>query len=241
MSFKKIKKASLTELFVRQIEDMILSGEFKIGDRLPPERELAAQMGVSRPVIAAGLLELEKLGFVEIHPRQGAFVSDYRRKGTTETLAVIMRFHGGSMRKQEITSLMQVRIPLERLCMELVIQNAADEELAALAPLSERFHTVTTEEEAGEAAFRFHHELAAISGNHLLPLLYHSFKPESMYLWTNHCYQHGIEAFCRRKRELYKSILNRDLESALALTPGEIPGWVDQTTGENADRFYRRE
>ena len=49
-------------------------------------------MGVSRPVISAGLVELEKLGFVEIVPRQGVYVSDYRRKGTVETLVAIMPY-----------------------------------------------------------------------------------------------------------------------------------------------------
>ena len=42
---------------------MILSGELAIGEQLPPARELSVKMGVSRTVISAGLVELEKLGF----------------------------------------------------------------------------------------------------------------------------------------------------------------------------------
>ena len=109
MGFTKITNVSLTELFVQQIENMILSGELAVGEQLPPARELSVRMGVSRPVISAGLIELEKLGFIEIHPRQGAFVSDYRRKGTVETLVAIMRYNGGAMRDNEVTSLLQVR------------------------------------------------------------------------------------------------------------------------------------
>ena len=59
----------MTELFVQQIENMILSGELAIGEQLPPARELSVKMGVSRTVISAGLVELEKLGFVEIRTR----------------------------------------------------------------------------------------------------------------------------------------------------------------------------
>ena len=66
MGFSKIKNVSLTELFVQQVENMILSGELAVGEQLPSARELSARMGVSRPVISAGLIELEKLGFVEI-------------------------------------------------------------------------------------------------------------------------------------------------------------------------------
>jgi hypothetical protein len=68
---------------------------------------------VSRPVISAGLVELEKLGFVEIVPRQGVYVSDYRRKGTVETLVAIMRYNGGAMRKNEVRSLLETRDSLE--------------------------------------------------------------------------------------------------------------------------------
>ena len=64
MGYSKITALSLTDLFVQQIENMILSGELAIGERLPPARELAVKMGVSRTVVTAGLVELEKLGFV---------------------------------------------------------------------------------------------------------------------------------------------------------------------------------
>mgnify|MGYP000134177198 CR=1 FL=1 len=66
MGFDKIEAVSLTDQFVQKIESMIISGELMPGDQLPPARELSARMGVSRPVISAGLIELEKMGFVEI-------------------------------------------------------------------------------------------------------------------------------------------------------------------------------
>ena len=55
MGFNKIVAVSMTELFVQQIENMILSGELAIGEQLPPARELSVKMGVSRTVISAGL------------------------------------------------------------------------------------------------------------------------------------------------------------------------------------------
>ena len=48
MGFEKIEAKSLTDLFVQKIEGMILSGELKVGDQLPPVRELCTLMGVSR-------------------------------------------------------------------------------------------------------------------------------------------------------------------------------------------------
>ena len=218
MGFTKITNVSLTELFVQQIENMILSGELTVGEQLPPARDLSARMGVSRPVISAGLIELEKLGFVEIRPRQGAFVSDYRRKGTVETLVAIMRYNGGAMRGNEVTSLLQVRGALEKLCMELVIRNATDAELTGIAPLVAAIDAGSNPQEVAEAVYAFHHELAALSGNMLLPLMYHSFRPESLYLWTISCRQKGQKRLYTAKQALYRALLNRDMDTALRLT-----------------------
>lgn len=228
MGFTKITNVSLTELFVQQVENTILSGELAVGERLPPARELSVRMGVSRPVISAGLVELEKLGFVEIRPRQGAFVCDYRRKGTVETLVAIMRYNGGAMRYNEVTSLLQVRGCLESLCVEQVIQNASEEELTALSPVLERIGEARQPEDVAEAVFAFHHELAVLSGNMLLPLLYHSFQPESLYLWTICCKKSGRRALYEQKLRLYQALLNRDVAQAQRLTRGSI----DSAMGE---------
>lgn len=218
MGFSKISAVSLKDVFVQQIENMILSGELAVGEQLPASRELCAVMGVSRPVVTAGLIELEKLGFVEIKPRQGAFVCDYRRKGTLETLVAVMRYNGGAMRENEVSSLFEVRRSLESLCMSLVIKKASDSELHTLSLPLEKIKEAVSPEEAAEAIFSFHHETAVISGNMLLPLLYYSFKPESLYLWTLDCRVHGKNRLYEQKLSLYRALLNRDETEALRLT-----------------------
>ena len=95
MGFDKIEAVSLTDQFVHKVESMIISGELMPGDQLPPARELSARMGVSRPVISAGLIELEKMGFVEIVTRQGVYVSDYRKTGSLDTLTALLNYNGG--------------------------------------------------------------------------------------------------------------------------------------------------
>lgn len=228
MEFSKITNVSLTDLFVQQVENMILSGTIGVGERLPPARELSAQMGVSRPVISAGLVELEKLGFVEIRPRQGTFVSDYRRKGTVETLVAIMRYNGGAMRGNEVTSLLQVRWALERLCVELIVQFPSREEMEGLVPLLEAIAAAGSPERCAQAVFTFHHELAVLSGNMLLPLLYHSFRTESTYLWTISCRRTGCEALYEVKKKLYQALLDKNLERAQMITDQSIEAAMNQ-------------
>ena len=218
MGFNKISALSLTDLFVQQIENMILSGELAVGEQLPPARELSIRMGVSRPVISAGLVELEKLGFVEIRPRQGVYVCDYRRKGTMETLVAIMRYNGGALRQNEVRSLLETREAMESLCVKLVCERVNTGELEQLSPILDSIRDAKSPEEAAEQVFCFHHELAVLSGNVLMPLLYYSFHPQSVYLWSLYCKRSGIQMLYQIKLRLYSALLNRDVDSALEQT-----------------------
>lgn len=218
MGFNKITALSLTDLFVQQIENMILSGELAVGEQLPPARELSIRMGVSRPVISAGLVELEKLGFVEIRPRQGVYVCDYRRKGTMETLVAIMRYNGGALRQNEVRSLLETREAMESLCVKLVCERVNTGELEQLSPILDSIRDAKDPEEAAEQTFLFYHELAVLSGNVLMPLLYHSFHPQGVYLWSLYCKRSGIQKLYQIKLRLYSALLNRDVDSALEQT-----------------------
>ena len=218
MGFNKITALSLTDLFVQQIENMILSGELAVGEQLPPARELSIKMGVSRPVISAGLVELEKLGFVEVRPRQGVYVCDYRRKGSMETLVAIMRYNGGALRQNEVRSLLETREAMESLCVKLVCERVSTGELEQLSPILDGIRDAKDPEEAAEQTFVFHHELAVLSGNVLMPLLYHSFHPQGVYLWSMYCKRSGIQQLYQIKLRLYTALLNRDVDSAMEQT-----------------------
>lgn len=215
MGFKKITPLTLTDMFIQQVEGMILSGELAVGDKLPSVRQLSATLNVSLPVINAGIVELEKLGFVEVQPRKGAFVSDYRRTGSMETLVAIMRYHGDTMRPNEIEALFQVRSALDTLCIPLVCGRASDDALEALYPVLENIKTSATPAEAAEYAFKFHHELCILSRNALLPLIFYSFKPQVIYLFSIYCKRIGQVSFYEGMVELLRAILNRDSEGAV--------------------------
>lgn len=110
MEFTKLSSPSLKDLFVQQLQGMILSGALPVGAQLPPERILAEQMRVSRTVVNSGLAELSDQGFLEVHPRQGTFVADYRRRGNLSTLIAIMQYKGGILGRDEIRSILEVRL-----------------------------------------------------------------------------------------------------------------------------------
>ena len=183
MEFEKISSPSLRELFVQQLEHMILSGKLPVGTKLPPERQLSQEMQVSRAVINGGISELEKKGFLIVKPRSGTYVADYRRNGTAETLLAIMNYNGGRLKQEEVRSILEVRIALDTLAATLCTSHITDKELDYLEALTERIKDAVSIDEAVNAAYEFQHEFALASGNTLIPLIFSSFKVAVTSLW----------------------------------------------------------
>ncbi len=219
MEFTKLSAPSLKDLFVRQVQAKILSGELPIGSSLPPERELARQMQVSRAVINGGIVELARQGFLTVVPRKGAQVADYRRSGTIDTLLAIMEFQGQMLGREETCSLLQVRKALEHLAADQTIANASDAELDQLGAVLDELSQAENETEASEKAYAFHHELMLISGNTILPLLYCSCRGPVTALWAQYYRQYGRETLVRNAERLYTLLRNRDARGAAA--------WID--------------
>ena len=214
MEFEQLYAPSLKELFVRQLQSMILSGDLPMGSRLPSERELCQQMNVSRAVVNGGISELARQGFLEVRPRQGTYVADYRSNGNMETLMAIMEYNGGMLGREEIRSVLEVRWGLEQMTVSRVIEKASDEELEKLGAFVEQLSRRPTPTQAAEIAFQFHHGMTLIGGNQILPLIYTSFKVPCIALWVRFCRKYGVAALYSNVEELYRLLLNRDLEGA---------------------------
>lgn len=227
MLFKKLSAPSLKELFVTELEGMILSGKLEIGAKLPPERELAESMQVSRAVVNSGIAEMEKKGFLVVKPRIGTFVADYRKYGTTETLVSIMHYNGGMLRDKEVRSTLEVRIIFMNLAAALAIDNASDEEIAALEKYVDALKLSVDPEETASLIFEFSHELSFISGNSLLPLFFISFRDLVCNLWVRFAKKYGTQTLAESAATIYRYVAARDKEGALS--------YITKSTQESID------
>lgn len=215
MDFKKISAPSLKELFVQQLENMILSGKLETGEKLPPERELAEMMDVSRAVVNAGINEMAAKGFLEVRPRVGVFVGDYRRNGTIETLLSIMHYNGGRLRRDEIRAMLEIKLVLDRLAAQLAIPTITPAEEEMLCTRLLALNKAEAPPEASAAAFDFYHELAFVSKNSLLPLIYYSFRVPVLDLWVRYGQKYGLAVVCGGANNLFAAIQRRDIEAAV--------------------------
>ena len=97
LSIEPLQVNSLTGACITRLEELVLSGELRAGERLPAERDLAARLGVSRPVLHEALLDLSAKGLVTILPRRGVVVNDYRKSGSTAILSSLLSYHQGDL------------------------------------------------------------------------------------------------------------------------------------------------
>ncbi len=72
---RKIERVSITDQVVKQLQALIMSGEFKIGDKLPTENDFCAQFGVGRSTVREALRVLAAMGMIQIQAGKGAYVT----------------------------------------------------------------------------------------------------------------------------------------------------------------------
>ena len=86
--------AAAAELVVDFVRGHIERGELRPGDRLPPERELAQQIGVSRPSVRAGLRSLSAMGVVQTRHGSGTYIADGPPQLDSQPLSMLASLHG---------------------------------------------------------------------------------------------------------------------------------------------------
>lgn len=177
MEFKELVTPSLTELFIKEMERMILSGELKIGEKLPTERELSENMKVSRAVINGGLNQLAAMGFLRIAPRKGVFVNDYIANGNMDVLTAIMEYNGWRFTPEYLEPILQFRMSVEPYCMELAALNSDIRQQKTISDIVAELKSQESDSIDPELIFRFYHAIAIASGNIILPLILKTFKP----------------------------------------------------------------
>lgn len=219
MSFKKIDAPSIKELFLSQIEEMILSGELKPNDRLPTERELAETMGISKTIVHDGIRELARMGFLDVVSRQGIYVADYTSTGNIDTLFAIIRFRGGMPDKKMLVSLLDIRLGLECPALREIALRHDPEDIKVLEAIQENMRKSFDADSNtfATALFLYRKTLAVLSGNVISPLIMNAFFTASVPAWADYCEFTGRQNTYRALVQTTWYIRNGDADSAVRL------------------------
>ena len=87
---------NLSNVVIRKVQEMILSGELQEGDKLPPEREMTQRLGIGRPALREGLKSLEMLGLVERRHGLGNFIINKVQASYFEPLSLSFMLNHGT-------------------------------------------------------------------------------------------------------------------------------------------------
>ncbi len=160
MQLKQVETKRLYQHIADQIRSLIQSGGFPAGGRLPPERDLAQQLGVSRPSLREALIALEIAGSVEIRKGSGVYVCRQPERPATSSIAAM---------GESPSELMAARATLEGSVMLLA---AAHVTPAWLAQLRATIDAMRAQVKAGRSPLEydraFHLCIAEMSGNSVL-------------------------------------------------------------------------
>ncbi len=167
-SYGPLQSVRLYEQIVTRIETEILNGKLHSGDRLPTERELADQFGVSRTVIREAVKTLREKGLVQSTQGRGTFITNRTAQSVRHSLGFMIR--AGS--PESTANLVQARAIIEPEIAALAAVNATQAQIAELRHAIARMDETLTDAEAFvEADLEFHLTLAHATQNTLIPVL----------------------------------------------------------------------
>jgi GntR family transcriptional regulator, transcriptional repressor for pyruvate dehydrogenase complex len=227
--FKPIRLERIAHKVANQLKKAISDGVFRVGDRLPSERELAEQMGVSRPSIREAIQQLELQGIVEIVHGGGTVVKNITEREIQKPMEV---FIGDD--KQRVLELTQVRSYMEPLAARQAASNRTEEELSRIHYyLEEMEHDFEKGQIRYEIDFQFHTEIAASAHNmvflHLMSSIYqlisYSIKIHREQMFVSKEAQAKI---LNHHLRVFKAIQNRDPEAAEAAMKDHLQFVVEE-------------
>src|SRR5512146_1990001 len=92
--FRPVGKPRVAEEIVQQLRGLILRGEYAVGDKLPPERKLAEELGVNRASLREAIKALEQMGLVKTRQGDGTRVLDFMRTAGVELVSHLIPVDG---------------------------------------------------------------------------------------------------------------------------------------------------
>ena len=200
--------ASLVVAYIRQL---IERGDLKAGEKLPPERELARLIGVSRASVRGGLGSLATVGVVEARRGAGTFVSEGPPLFDVNPLSIFSALHGIPQ-----SELFETRRVIEIDLAGLAAERAGGEELAAISEeVMEMFASRDDVHRFLVHDIRFHRAVAAAARNPLMAAimemvadLFYEQRKSTVDRWR------GAAEAAEQHRQIYQAIRAGDVDSA---------------------------
>ncbi|MFW5737109.1 MAG: FadR/GntR family transcriptional regulator [Halanaerobium sp.] len=217
MEFKQIKNNKVYEQIIEQIREMIYEGELKKGDKLPSERQLKKDLGVSRASIREAFSALEMIGLIESRPGEGTFIRKCFDEDIFNPLSLILLLNDNVAEE-----LLELRRVLEIDCVKLAAERATEVEIVEMgAYIDDLLSSSGYEEKSIKADKMFHYSIARASGNKVLMFFMRSISEAMDFHIKNTrtklvSKEETMSDFAKQHQEIFKALKEHDSEQAAA-------------------------
>lgn len=219
-------RGTVTQRAIERIKAMIGEGLLEPGQRLPTERELAAQLGISRSSMREAIRALTVLGVLEARHGSGIYVTQLQAGDLLETFGVVADLSRGS----RLVELLEVRRILESTAAALAAARITPEQLALVEEHLAGMNATDDPEEILAHDLAFHRVVAAAAGNETLAAILEGLSSRTFRarVWRGHREE---DAYARTRREhaaIHRALRARDPEAARAAAAAHV-GEVEES------------
>lgn len=168
MPFHPVSSEKLSSAVVRQIEQLVLRGILRAGERLPSERELAERLQVSRPSLRDAIATLQEKGLLAAKPGAGIYIADVLGSAFSPALIKLFARHD-----EAVFDYLSFRRDMEGLAAERAAQQGSDTDLAVVNAVFQKMesaHAKKNAEEEAQLDAQFH--MAIIEASHNVVMLH---------------------------------------------------------------------
>lgn len=168
MPFTKIQTEKLSQSVVRQIEQLILRGILRPGERLPSERELSDRLGVSRPSLRDAIAELQEHGLLVSRAGAGIFVAEVLGSAFAPALVQLFASHD-----EAVFDYISFRRDMEGLAAERAAKLGSETDLRVVDAIFRKMEAAHTKRDpSDEASLDAEFHLAIIEASHNVIMLH---------------------------------------------------------------------
>jgi len=212
---------AVTDEAISTIKAMIVSGELKPGQRLPPEKELSERLGLSRNSLREAVKSLEVIRVLDVRRGDGTFVTSLEPRLLLEAMSFVVDLHQDS----SVIEIFEVRRVLEPFAAGLAAAKISAEQLDALAASLGSVDESTPVEDLVAHDLEFHRLITEASGNDYLSSLVESMSSSTIRarIWRGITQDHATE----RTLNEHAAILAALRDGDVALTEEMLANHVD--------------
>jgi GntR family transcriptional repressor for pyruvate dehydrogenase complex len=227
--FRPVGKPRVAEEIVHQLRGLILKGEYVPGDKLPPERKLAEELGVNRASLREAIKALEHMGLVKTRQGDGTRVLDFMQTAGVELVSHLIA-REGTPNVAVLLDVLDFRRWFGREAARLAAHRASAEDLKQLEALAQKAADPALElGEVLKLDFEFYVALTYASKNQVMQLLINSIRQAvANYAPFFAQFYPPAQAVRKHQKDLLKALAAKDEEAAAKIADAFLKKAIDQ-------------